>query len=182
MGLNFNNNHPGPATIRGYTLYHTVNNIFDFPFYLPEINIHGSITRYHTQLKYTNYLLIFIGKNRLGELLMKLRTELRTTPTHTPSVTTEPRLRRSSSVGRLTTPISSIIIDEITYEANDNSNFLSNCYRASFKLDGKEWPTVLHYFVAKKFDLKKHHVSKILSLKSCEEVHLYSRNSSQSVS
>ena len=99
------------------------------------------------------------------------------------SVTTEPTRARNLIVGPLSTPISSTIIDDkITYEANDSFNFLSNCYQASFKLDGKEWPTVLHYFVAKKFDMKKHHVSNILSLKSCEEVHLYSRNSSQSVS
>ena len=116
-------------------------------------------------------LLIFIGKDRLRELMMKVG-----------SVTTELTQARNLIVGPLSTPISSTIIDEITYEANDSFNFLSNCFRASFKLDGKEWPTVLHYFVAKKFDLKKHHVSKILSLKSCEEVHLYSRNSSQSVS
>ena len=129
-------------------------------------------------------LLIFIGKHRLGELMMKVGSVTTHTPTYTPSVTTELTRGSSSSVGRLSTPISSIIIDDkIIYDANDSFNFLSNCYRASFKLDGKEWPTVLHYFVAKKFDLKKHHVSKILSLKSCEEVHLYSRNPSfQSVS
>ena len=125
--------------------------------------------------------LIFIGKNRLGELLMKLRTELRNTPTtsspYTPSTTTQTKMKRSSSLSRLTIPFSLTTIDDkIIYDVNDSTNFLSNCYRANFKLEGKEWPTVLHYFVAKKFDLKRHHVSKILSLKNCEEVHLYSRN------
>ena len=141
--------------------------------------------------------LIFIGKNRLGELLMKLRTELRNTPTtsspytlttsssytpstpssYTPTTTTQTKMKRSSSLSRLTIPFSLTTIDDkIIYDVNDSTNFLSNCYRASFKLEGKEWPTVLHYFVAKKFDLKKPHVSKILCMKNCEEVHLYSRN------
>ena len=141
---------------------------------------------------------------------MKLRTELRNTPTtsssytlttsssytpttsssytpttsssytpttpslYTPSTTTQTKMKRSLSLSRLTTP--STIDDKIIYDVNDSTNFLSNCYRVSFKLNEKEWPTVLHYFVAKKFDLKKNHVSKILSLKNCEEVHLYSRS------
>ena len=128
-----------------------------------------------------DYLLrIFIGKNRLGELLMKLRTELRntiTTTSHTSSVT-QLTLKRSSSLSRLTTPsFPTITDDKIIYEVNDATNFLANCYPSSFKLEGKDWPTVLHYFVAKKFDLRRLHVTKIQSMKDCQEVHLYSRNS-----
>ena len=110
---------------------------------------------------------------------MKLRTELRntiTTTSHTSSVT-QLTLKRSSSLSRLTTPsFPTITDDEIIYEVNDATHFLANCYPASFKLEGKDWPTVLHYFVAKKFDLRRHHVSKIQSMKDCQEVHLYSRN------
>ena len=126
--------------------------------------------------------------NRLGELLMRLRTELRNTPTtssYIPSMITGFTQMCSSSVGHLTSLMNPIYtaIDKIIYDVNDGTNFLSNCYRANFKLDEKEWPTVLHYFVAKKFDLKEYHVSEILSMKNCGDVHLYSRNSGfQSVS
>ena len=125
--------------------------------------------------------------NRLGELLMRLRTELRNTPTtssYIPSVITGFTQMCSSSVGHFTSLMNPTAIDnKIIYDVNDVTNFLSNCYRANFKLYEKEWPTVLHYFVAKKFDLKEYHVSEILSMKNCGDVHLYSRNSGfQSVS
>ena len=128
-----------------------------------------------------------IGMNRLGELLMRLRTELRNTPitsSYASSMVTGFTQMCSSSVGHFTSLVNHIAINnKIIYDVNDGTNFLSNCYRASFKLDEKEWPTVLHYFVAKKFDLKEYHVSEILFMKNCGDVHLYSRNSGfQSVS
>ena len=112
---------------------------------------------------------------------MRLRTELRNTPTpssYRSSVITGLTRMYSSSVGHLTTFMMNPTDNDnkIIYDVNDITSFLSNCFRASFKLEGKEWPTVLHYFVAKKFDLKENHVSKILSMKNCRDVHSYSRN------
>ena len=115
---------------------------------------------------------------------MKLRTELRRhpstniTPLATRVSTMEPRieLKRCSS-SHLNSLHSTLHSDRIEYDANDSSHFLSNCFGAVFHLDGNEWPTVLHYFVAKKFNLKPKHVNTILTMRSSRDVHLYSRNS-----
>ncbi|KAI6657308.1 Riboflavin biosynthesis protein PYRR, chloroplastic-like [Oopsacas minuta] len=133
------------------------------------------------------------GKNRLGELLMKLRTELRHNPLLSPSaplyhLTTDniqnpsPRhepLKRSKSLNHLNTHLSSNIMDddEVIYDVSDSNHFLSNSFKASFKLQGKKWPTVLHYFVARKFNMKKKHVGKILDMTDAKDIHFHSRNS-----
>ena len=64
----------------------------------------------------------------------------------------------------------------ITYDADDSTHFLSNCYPTDVYLDGNTWPSVMHYFVAKKFDLKSNHVRNILAL-PVRDVHKYSRDS-----
>ena len=64
----------------------------------------------------------FLGKNELGILLMRLRTELRntfTTSPYTSSLTTQPTRRRSASVGRLNTPR---VIDEQGLKAKFEQN------------------------------------------------------------
>ena len=118
---------------------------------------------------------------------MKLRTELRNShSTHTPPSATAvplPRvgnsayLYRSASLSHLNTLHSTQLSDSLEYDGNDSTHFLSNCFRAVFQLEGKRWPTVLHYFVGKKFGLQQRHVNKILNLYDCKDVHLYSRNS-----
>ena len=118
---------------------------------------------------------------------MRLRMELRNsqssylTPSHTvaPVSSMEPKspLRRSSSLSRLHSSHSTQYSDRICYDANDSNHFLSNCFETDFKLDDHRWPTVLHYFVAKKFNLKPSHVRSILAMRSTRDVHLYSRSS-----
>ena len=115
---------------------------------------------------------------------MQLRTELSKQPPpviQTPPPPSPPpqRYRRTSSMSRLATSSPFGFEDfttVITYDADDSTHFLSNCYSTNLYLEGNTWPSVMHYFVAKKFDLKSYHVNKILPL-PVRDVHKYSRDS-----
>ena len=60
-------------------------------------------------------------------------------PTHSPAIT-----NKTSDLPKRRSP------QRICYDTSDSNHFLSNCFEADFKLEGHRWPTVLHYFVAKK--------------------------------
>ncbi|KAI6657309.1 hypothetical protein LOD99_57 [Oopsacas minuta] len=68
------------------------------------------------------------------------------------------------------------LINTIYYECSDESNFLSNFFPSTFSLSGHSWPTVLHYFIARKFGLKEKHLNDILLMTVTLDVHLYSRD------
>ena len=78
-------------------------------------------------------------------------------------------------------PTPSGLRDVICYNCDDNTHFLSNCFPSNFQLNGQTWPTVLHYFIARKFGLNDMHLKKIFTMGFTKDVHMYSTDERNSI-
>ena len=69
-------------------------------------------------------------------------------------------------------------LGDISYNCDDSTHFLSNSFPSNFQMHGHTWPTVLHYFISRKFGMNNKHMEKIQAMTSPIDVHMYSRDDS----